>query len=73
MNYKPHILSWMNVRKNLRTVGLIMPDITNAFYPTVIRGLEFELFRNDYTLMLQKKIAMLTRQALPYTFGTLYG
>ena len=28
---------------------------------------------DEFTLMLHKKIAMLMHQALPYTFGTLYG
>ena len=52
MSLQPNSASWGILRRRLKTVGLVLPDITNAFYPPVIRGIEDELFRNDYNVFL---------------------
>ena len=52
MSYHPSSASWAIVRRRLKTVGVILPDITNAFYPSVIRGIEDELFENHYNVFL---------------------
>ena len=34
------------------TIGLLLPDIKNIFYPAIIQGLEEELEKNDYNFFL---------------------
>lgn len=35
-----------------RTIGLIIPDITNPFYPLLVRGVEAALSQSGYSLLL---------------------
>ncbi|MFD2114583.1 LacI family DNA-binding transcriptional regulator [Paenibacillus yanchengensis] len=39
-------------KKETRTLGIILPDITNPFFPEVFSGIELEARENDYTLFL---------------------
>ena len=36
----------------IRSIGLLMSDIDNVYYPSVIKGMERELFRSDYNLFV---------------------
>src|SRR5688572_3873447 len=52
LNYSPNRFA-----KSLRTgksffVGLIVADISNAFYSTIAKNIESVLFEKDYTLMV---------------------
>lgn len=39
-NYVPNILARSLVTKKTRTIGLVIPDITNPFFPEISRGAE---------------------------------
>ena len=52
MNYYPN-LSARNLKKQQnRQVGLVIPSISNPFYPSIIRGIEDVAYENGYSLFL---------------------
>jgi len=52
LDYKPYIQQKNTIKKNIHTIGLLMPDIKNFFYPIVIKGVEEELEDNKYNLII---------------------
>ncbi len=52
LDYKPYARARQLIKKSLRAVALLIPDIKNIFYPIVIRGVEDELEKNDYSLFI---------------------
>jgi len=52
MNYKPNAFARGLIRRSIKTIGLIVPDLNNLFYPPVINGLEDGLEENDYNVFL---------------------
>lgn len=52
LNYTPPVLKKNFPRESTDTIGLLMPDIKNSFYPAVIQGIEEELEKNDYNFFL---------------------
>src|SRR5579872_348930 len=52
LNYQPNRVA-RNLRiRSTRTVGVVIPDIGNPFYTSVIGGIEEVLQASDYTLLL---------------------
>lgn len=51
-NYFPNALARGLIQARTGTIGVIIPDINNLFYPAVVRGLEDSLERNGYNLFL---------------------
>lgn len=52
LNYKPNILARGLVKNESKTIGLIIPDITNPFYPEIAQGIEETINKDDYSLIL---------------------
>lgn len=52
LNYHPNTLARSLKTRKSKTVGMVITDITNAFYPAVVRGAEDVLAREDYTLVV---------------------
>lgn len=52
MNYYPNILARNLKTKNSKNVGIVLPSISNPFYPSVVRGIEDVALKNDYTLFI---------------------
>lgn len=52
LGYVPYAHAKTVIQKNMRTIGLLLPDIKNIFYPLVIRGVEDTLEREDYSIFL---------------------
>lgn len=52
LNFQPNALARGLIKKTTRTVGIIIPDINNLFYPAVVRGIEDTLEKNDYNVFL---------------------
>jgi LacI family transcriptional regulator len=50
--YQPNAIAQGLVKKETNTIGLIIPDITNPFYPEVARGIEDAANETGYTLFL---------------------
>lgn len=52
MNYQPNALARGLIKKATKTIGIIIPDINNLFYPAVVRGIEDALEPSDYNVFL---------------------
>lgn len=52
LNYQPNGLDGFFMKKGLKTVGLLIPDMNVLFFPKVIMGIEDELEKNDYNIFL---------------------
>ncbi len=52
MNYQPNEIARGLVKKQTLTLGLIIPDITNPFYPFLARGAEERANQAGYNLFL---------------------
>ncbi|BAS28047.1 substrate-binding domain-containing protein [Limnochorda pilosa] len=52
LNYRPNLLARSLRSRESRTVGLVISDISNPFFPEVARGCEDALAGYDYSLIL---------------------
>uniref|UniRef100_A0A7C3MQG0 LacI family transcriptional regulator n=1 Tax=Dictyoglomus thermophilum TaxID=14 RepID=A0A7C3MQG0_DICTH len=52
LGYRPNILASSLRKKITNTIGLIISNITNLFYPEVVRGVEDYLTKFNYNLIL---------------------
>src|SRR5215831_6773147 len=52
LKYHPSAIARSLRTKRTHTIGMIMPDITNPFFPAVIRGAEDVLNGEGYTLIV---------------------
>lgn len=70
-NYHPNSVARTLKTKKSKTVGMIIPDITNPFFPAVVRGAEDVLRHEGYTLILGNSDGDLQKEELYYrTFLT---
>ncbi len=51
-NYRTNKIARSMVSKTTMTIGLILPDITNAFYPEIAKGVESKAQEYGYTTIL---------------------
>lgn len=51
LGYRPNRLARAMSTKQANLVGLIVPDITNPYFPEVIRGVQDEALANDYNVL----------------------
>jgi LacI family transcriptional regulator len=52
LGYQPNAIAQGLVKKETRTIGLLIPDITNPFFPEVARGIEDAANEIGYTILL---------------------
>lgn len=52
MNYLPNLWARNLKTKNSRNIGIILPSISNPFYPSIVKAMEDVAYENDYTLFL---------------------
>lgn len=52
MGYQPNAIAQGLVKKETKTIGLLIPDITNPFFPEVARGIEDAAGEAGYTIFL---------------------
>ncbi|HYF91592.1 MAG TPA: LacI family DNA-binding transcriptional regulator [Symbiobacteriaceae bacterium] len=52
LGFVPNMVARSLVRKTTSTIGLIIPDITNPFFPAVTRGVEDEASEAGFTVFL---------------------
>lgn len=52
MGYQPNAIAQGLVKKRTNTIGLIIPDITNPFFPEVARGIEDAAHEKGFTVFL---------------------
>ena len=51
-NYQPNMLARSLVTSKTFTVGIIVPDLTNPFFPALIKGIEATLWDAGYSVIL---------------------
>lgn len=52
LNYKPNEVARTLFKKTSKTIGLIVPDISNPFFPELVRAIEDVMNIYDYTVIL---------------------
>lgn len=52
LDYKPNALARSLVTKKTKTIGLILPDISNPFFPGIAKGVEDRASKYDYNVIL---------------------
>jgi LacI family transcriptional regulator len=52
LDYHPDEIARSLRTKSTRTLGMVIPDITNPFFPSVVRGAEDAAIQRGYTLVL---------------------
>ncbi|HEY9161266.1 MAG TPA: LacI family DNA-binding transcriptional regulator [Desulfomonilia bacterium] len=52
MNYHPNAIARGLVKQHTETIGLVIPDITNPFFPEVARGIEDRAEEQGYSVFL---------------------
>ncbi|MFC0904092.1 LacI family DNA-binding transcriptional regulator [Clostridium sp. MT-14] len=52
LGYRPNIVARSLKTQRTRTIGIIIPDISNQFYPEIVRGAEDVANIYDYNIML---------------------
>jgi DNA-binding LacI/PurR family transcriptional regulator len=52
LDYHPNLLAGSLRAQRSVTIGVLIPSITNPFYPELVRGIEDEAQRNGYSLFL---------------------
>ena len=52
MGYQPNAIAQGLVKKETKTIGLVIPDITNPFFPEVARGVEDAASTEGYSVFL---------------------
>lgn len=66
LNYQPNSLARSLKTKRTNTIGIIITDITNPFYPAVVRGAEDTLARAGYTLVIGNSDVDVTKELKYY-------
>ena len=52
LNYRPNLLARSLAKQKTHTIGMIVPDISNPFFPLVVRGAEDAAQKHGYNLLL---------------------
>ena len=52
LSYRPNIVARSLKTQRSRTIGIIIPDISNQFYPEIVRGAEDVSNIYNYNIML---------------------
>jgi LacI family transcriptional regulator len=52
LNYRPNLIARSLIKQKTQTIGMIVPDIVNPFFPMVVRGAEDASQKHGYNLLL---------------------
>lgn len=52
LGYEPDYFARRMIMKKSQTIGIIVPDITNPFFATLVKGIEDVLFKHDFMTIL---------------------
>lgn len=52
LDYKPNALARSMITKSTKTIGIVVTDITNPFFASVIRSIEDVLWESGYAILL---------------------
>lgn len=63
LGYRPNIVARGLKEKRSRAIGLLVPDITNPYFPEIVRGTEDVALERGYTVFLNNAIEDMEREA----------
>src|SRR5215470_4201818 len=52
LNYRLNLIARSLIKQKTQTIGMIVPDIANPFFPMVVRGAEDAALKHGYNLLL---------------------
>lgn len=52
LNYSPNLVGRMLKKSDSRDIGVIIPNISNPFYPQLVLGIETEARKHNYNILL---------------------
>jgi LacI family transcriptional regulator len=52
LSYRPNLVARSLAKQKTHTIGMIVPDIANPFFPVVVRGAEDAALKHGYNLLL---------------------
>lgn len=52
LGYRPSSIARSLVTNRTYLIGLVVPDITNPFFATIVRGVQFIAWQNEYNVLL---------------------
>lgn len=52
LNYKPNMMARSLITKRTSVIGIIVPGLTNLFFPTIVEAIEKSLKEAFYTIFL---------------------
>src|SRR5690606_35592013 len=64
LGYRPNIVARGLKASSSRSIGLLVPDVTNPYFPEIVRGAEDVAIRHGYTLLLTNGIEDQARETL---------
>ncbi len=67
LDYKPNTLARSMITKSTKTIGVIVTDITNPFFASVIRSIEDVLWESGYTILLANTDENVEREKIVIT------
>ncbi|MCC6310008.1 MAG: LacI family DNA-binding transcriptional regulator, partial [Trueperaceae bacterium] len=56
LGYQPNQLARSLTQGRTRTIGIVVPDITNPFFPEIVRGAEDAAWAAGYTVALANAV-----------------
>jgi LacI family transcriptional regulator len=62
LNYRPNLIARSLAKQRTHTIGMIVPDIANPFFPMVVRGAEDAAQKHGYNLLLCNSDDMLDKE-----------
>jgi len=62
LNYRPNLIARSLAKRQTHTIGMIVPDIGNPFFPMVVRGAEDAAQKHGYNLLLCNSDDMLDKE-----------
>ncbi|SHE47301.1 transcriptional regulator, LacI family [Fodinibius roseus] len=62
MGYRPNHVAKSLVSNKTYTIGVVIPEITHAFFPEVVRGIEEVTYGSDYQLFLTNANEQFSRE-----------
>jgi LacI family transcriptional regulator len=64
LNYRPNSLAQGLASERSRTLGVIVPDISNPFFPMLVRGAEDTAQKHGYSILLCNSDGLLEKEEL---------
>lgn len=52
LDYHPNLLARNLKKKSGKTIGILLPSISNPFYPSIVQGIEDIAYENGYSLFI---------------------